>query len=391
MATKSRANNEGSIYQRTDGRWCAEVSDGYGLDGKRKRRVVYGRTRAEVAAKLRSMQTDQSAGRLVTSKRQTLRTFLEAWLEDSVKQSRRPKTYMSYRQIIDQHLVPALGRYYLDKLTAQHVLAYINLKVESGLSNRTVAYHHATLRVALKDAMRWDLVSRNVAASVTPPRVKRHKVNPLSPAEAAKLLAAVHGTRQEALFGVALAVGLRLGEALGMRWEDVDLTEGTLTVNYQLQKINKEWVLVEPKSEQSRRVISLPDVCVKSLKAHRTRQLQDQLAAETWGNEFGLVFTTSIGTPVDDANVRRELNKAVKAANLRTASDEPRHVRFHDLRHTCASLLLAQNVHPRVVMEVLGHSQISLTMDTYSHVMPALTRDAANLMNDLLSRSMAGN
>jgi integrase len=284
-----------------------------------------------------------------------------------------------------------LGRHYLDKLTAQHVLAYMNHKIESGLSARTVEYHHATLRVALNAALRWDLVPRNVAELVEPPRVRRHRIEPLSPDDAGRLLAAFRAHRLEALFTVALAVGLRLGEALGLRWEDVNFTDGTVTITGQLQKIDGVWTLVELKSEQSRRVVSLPDVSVRALREHRTRQLAEQLAAERWDNALGLVFTTSVGTPVDDANGRRDLNKAVKRADLRTANGQPRHVRFHDLRHTCASLLLAQNVHPRVVMDVLGHSQISLTMDTYSYVMPALTRDAANLMDGVLTRSMAAN
>jgi integrase len=200
----------------------------------------------------------------------------------------------------------------------------------------------------------------------------------LDPDEARTFLATVKGDRLEALYSVALSLGLRQGEALGLLWENVDLDTGILKVRTALQRIEGKQQLVEPKTAKSRRNIIMPEVTITSLRTHRIRQLEERLAAGTRWKEQGLVFTSTIGTPLDQRNSFRLFQEALQRAGLP-------HIRFHDLRHTCASLLLAQGVHPRVVMETLGHSQISLTMDTYSHVIPALQRDAADRMNALLT------
>ncbi len=179
------------------------------------------------------------------------------------------------------------------------------------------------------------------------------------------------------MYTVALALGLRQGEALGVRWEDVDLEAQTLRVRYALQRIDRKPTFVEPKTTRSRRTLPLPPSIVTALRAHRVRQLEERLlAGERW-QDWNLVFASTVGTPLDGHNVTHRLQKHLERAGL------PRQ-RFHDLRHCCASLLLAQGVHPRAVMEILGHSQIALTMDTYSHVMPAMLRDAANLMDGIL-------
>lgn len=223
------------------------------------------------------------------------------------------------------------------------------------------------------------MVARNVATLVDVPRVQRPEVQPFSLEQARTILDAIRGNRFEALYSVALAVGLRRGEALGLRWDDVDLDAGTLKVRTALQRIDGKLQLVEPKTSRSRRTIALPDMAVAALRSHRARQLQERLLAGSRWQDTGMVFTTSIGTYMEPRNLTRHFNRTVKNAGL-----PPK--RFHDLRHTCASLLLAQGVHARVVMEILGHSQIGLTMDTYSHVAPSLQRDAAGRMNDALTR-----
>jgi integrase len=204
-------------------------------------------------------------------------------------------------------------------------------------------------------------------------------VSPLSPDEARCFLEAIRGDRLEALYLVALGAGLRQGEILGLAWADVDLEHATLTVRNALQRVDGRLVLVEPKSVTSRRVVALPIIVVDALRAHRTRQREDRLLAGwRWQDDpRGLVFTTTIGTPMDGIAVTRRFQALLAGAGL------PRQ-RFHDLRHACASLLLAQGVAPRVVMETLGHSQISLTLNTYSHVIPALGREAANRMDEML-------
>ena len=282
-------------------------------------------------------------------------------------------------RLVRGHIVPAVGHLQLAKLSPQHVQSFINDKLAEGLSPRTVQYLHAVLRRALNQALKWDLLPRNVATLVEPPRVRRPEVQPLTTDQVQIFLEATRGDRLEALYTLVLAVGLRQGEALGLRWTDLELDGGTLSVRTALQRIGGKLCLVEPKTARSRRTITLPPVVVSALRLHRARQLQERLLAGANWQDTGLVFTTTIGTPMDARNLTKRFQKALKGAGL------PKK-RFHDLRHTCASLLLVQGVHPRVVMEILGHSQMSLTMDTYSHVMPTLQQEAAGLMEALLTQ-----
>lgn len=266
------------------------------------------------------------------------------------------------------HLGPGLGHLRLAALQPQHVQAFLNAKLAGGLSPRTVRYLHAILRRALGQAEKWGLVVRNVARLVDPPKVRRPEVRPLTLEEARTFLTAVQGHRLEALFTVALALGRRQGEVLGLRWEDVDLERGTLSVRYQLQRVAGGLVVVAPKSERSRRTIELPRPVVEALRRHRLRQLEERLrAGEAW-RDSGLVFTSTIGMPLEPRNLIREYHALLDRAGL------PRRP-FHHLRHT-AALLLAQGSDIRVVQQVLGHSQIALTADLYApcHVRPAQGR-----------------
>jgi integrase len=376
MSSK-RGQNEGSIYRRADGRWAGAVSLGY-KGGKRYRKAIYGKTRAEVRRKVAAAQRAAEQGLPLGSERQTLSQFLRDWLEHSVKPSTRPRTHASYAQLVRLHIEPELGRVPLAKLSPQQVQQLMNRKLASGLSPRTVRYIRAVLRRALNQALKWGLVPRNVATLVEAPKSEACEIRPLDPHQARRLLEALRGDRAEALYSVALAVGLRLGEALGLRWDAVDLDAGVLVVRSQLQRLEGKLRLTERKTSRARRTIHLPVAVVEALRRHRIRQFEERLlAGERW-TETGLVFTSTIGTPCDARNVTRHLALVLDRAGLP-------HVRFHDLRHTCASLLLAQNVHPRVVMEILGHSQIALTMNTYSHVMPTMQEEAASRMDAVLS------
>lgn len=410
MASKKRGQNEGTITQRKDGRWEARISLGYD-GGKLRRKCVYGKTRKEAQEKLTALLAATQRGLPVSkSERTTVEAFLNEWLSTVVEPSKRPKTALSYRQVAERHIIPDLGRIPLTKLTAQDVQRWLNRKaqqteirkrvvrepaqkgkkavtrqidVEVQLSSRTVLYMREILRNALNQAVRWDLVPRNVATLVKSGPVQRKNLEVLTPEQAKELLAAAKGHRLEALFSVALAIGLRIGEATGLRWRDIDLREGTITVNHQLQRIKGELTLTQPKTSKGVRTVILPRFATEALQAHHVRQqiIDRPYAGEEW-QETGFVFTSERGTPLDDANVRRTLRQLLKTANLP-------HMRFHDLRHTCASLLLAQKVPPRVVMEILGHSQISLTLNTYSHVIPQLEHEAAGLMDNLLRTEKA--
>ncbi len=371
-----RGHHEGSIYKRSDGRWAATVTLGY-ENGKRRRKTFYGETRKEVQEQLTKALSDIQQGLPLPNERLTVGAFLTRWLEESIRPMRRPKIYTSYAQVVRLYLQPMLGRKMLAKLSALDVQALINQLLEQGLSPRTVQYTHALLRAALNKAVKWGLVARNVATLVDAPGPDQQEMLFLSPEEARSFLEAIRGDRLEALYTVAIALGLRLGEALGLRWQDIDLETGILRVQVSLQRIDGKLVVDELKTRRSRRSLALPHFAIAALLAHQARQNEERQAAGAHWEEQGLVFGTRLGRPLGQRNVIRCFRRTLKKAGIT-------HRRFYDLRHTCASLLLAHGVHPRVVMEILGHSQISVTMNTYSHVVPELGHDAAKRMDDLM-------
>lgn len=378
MAGK-RGHGEGTIFKRRDGRWCAELYLGIAKDGKRQTWRTYGDTRREVADALSKVIDERRRGQSIVIEKQTLAEFLNHWLTNSVKPSVRPLTYESYEVNVRVHILPELGRHELTKLAPQHVQHWLNERVGAGLAPRTVQYAHAVLRRALNQALKWGLVHRNVATLVDVPRVVRPEVQPFTPEQARLFLSAAAGDRLRALYTVAITTGLRQGELLGLRWEDLDFETATLRVRVALQRVDGGWRLVEPKTPKSRRVIGLPAIALAALREHCDLQdAERRHAGERW-EERRLVFTTGTGRPLDGPNVTHQFQHLLVRAGL------PR-LRFHDLRHTCASLLLADGIPPRVIMETLGHSQISLTMNTYAHVMPALQREAAKRMDELLGR-----
>ncbi|MGO9178720.1 MAG: tyrosine-type recombinase/integrase [Candidatus Limnocylindrales bacterium] len=337
------------------------------------------RTRWALSDRLHGTLDPGTASHSDTLNDLTLGAFLEDWLTDVVRLSVRPRTYVSYCYIVRLHLAPGLGHRPLAALSPADVQAFLNAKSAAGLSPRTVAYLRGVLRQALGHAERMDLVFRNAARLARPPRIPRRPVSPLTVEQARTFLLAIRGDRLEALYLVALGVGLRQGEILGLRWPDVDLVAGSITVRYALARIDGQLVLVEPKSASSRRVVPLPAIVRDALTAHRLRQTQECLTLLPQPPDpfADLVFTTTLGTPLDGISVTRRFQRILRAAGL------PRQ-RFHDLRHACATLLLAQGVPARVVMETLGHSEISFTLNTYSHVLPALGRQAAERMDEVL-------
>lgn len=371
MPTK-RGNGEGSIglYK---GRWTARLTL---PDGRRK--AIYGQTRAEVARKLAAAVRDRDVGLDVSPDKVTVAGYLHRWLEESVKPTNRPSTYLSYEGHVRMHLVPAFGSLRLSELTPQLVDGMMAKKLEAGLSPATVVRIRATLRRALNRAVKQGLVHRNVAALADPPKVTTKPVAPLTPAMAQDLLTAIRGHRLEALFVLALATGLRQGEMLGLQWSDIDLDVRRVIVRNALQRIDGKYVLVPPKTERSRRTLSLPTTTVKMLSEHRDRQKAERAVAGNDWFESNFVFTTDKGRPLDGVNVTHAFQRLVKAAGLP-------HMRFHELRHACASFLLAQGASMRLVMEQLGHSQIGLTMNTYSHIMPEALEEAASMMEQVLS------
>jgi len=376
-----RLRGEGSVWLRADGRWCGAINLGW-EHGKRRRKYFYGQTAEQVQAAILRARADLAQGLPVVAERQTVEEFLGRWLEDSVKPSVRPLTYEQYRQHVKLYLAPLLGRHQLAKLAPQHVRAFIKRKLADGLSPRTVQLSLVILRRALGQAVKDGLVGRNVAKLADPPRWKRPEIKPWEPAEAARFLDAIRTERLEAAYLLALSLGLRRGEVLGLRWSDVDLEGKTVTISQALARVGGKLEFIEPKSRQSRRTVPIHDGLVAALRNHRRRQFEERLAAGSRWHDGGLVFTTGIGTPLEPRALNEDFERVVMAAGLRR-------IRLHDLRHSCATFLLAQGVHPRVVMELLGHSQISLTMETYSHVLPDAMREAIGRMEALLGKAAA--
>lgn len=377
MAREKRGNQEGSVRQRTNGLWEARFS----VNGRQV--SVYAESRPEVVRKMRVRLQQAERGLPASNERITVEKFLLTWLEESARPTVRPTTYESYAGHVRNHLIPVLGRHKLAKLEPSHVQAMMNDQLAGGLSPATVNRVRATLRRALNQALKWGTVSRNVATLVDPPKSTRFRVEAITPEEANAITAAVAGHRLGPLYVLMLAMGLRLGEALGLSWDDVDLEGGTLTIRRSLQRLQGEFKLADPKSEQSRRTLPIPAFVTAQLKLQRAAQNRERLAAGgAWDGNWGLVFLTDSGRPLDNANVNHTLKRLLKAADMRP-------MRLHDLRHGCASLLLAKGVSPRVVMETLGHSQISLTMNTYAHVIPSLQRDAADRMDEVFSSSQS--
>ncbi len=366
---KRRAKGEGTIGKLADGRYVARLELGRGPDGKRRRKAFYGATKEEVTKKLRMALAERERGMLVIAKRQTVGQFLTAWLAGL---DRKPSTMRFYRQKVG-YLLPALGSIQLDKLTPEHVEQLLAAKRKEGLSPQSLHHIRSVLRTALAKAVRNGYVTRNVAELADPPRVTRYEAKFLTPDQARAFLAAAEGDRFEALFAVALSLGLRTGEALGLQWADIDLEAGRLTVNHALQRVNGKWELIAPKTDRSRRTLTMPRSLVDRLRAHRARQHEARLLMGSAWRPSDFVFTNLSGRPLDSSIVRAAFWGILAKAGL------PR-IRLYDLRHSCASLLLAQGVAPRTVMDILGHSTITLTMNTYSHVMQPALDEAASKM-----------
>ena len=374
-----RGNGEGSIYQDNDGRWRAVVDLGW-RRGQRRRKYLSGRTRAEVAGKLRKVLDEQDAGLEISTDglAPTVEAWLTHWLDKIAARKLRPSTLATYRGYVNNRIVPNIGRHRLDQLQPEH-LERLDAQVhDEGLAPATALQIHRIISRALKVAMQRGKLHRNVATLVDVPSVSREEIKPLDARASRAVLDAAIGRRNAARWSVALALGLRQGEALGLPWDAVDLDAGTLTVRQALQRQRGGGlVIIPPKSRASRRTIPLPAQLVDALRAHRTQQLTERFAGGSAWVDSGLVFTTVVGRPVDPRADHREWQELLKSAGVAPA-------RLHDARHTAATLLLTQGVPARVVMELLGHSQITLTLGTYTHVVPEMARDAADRMGNLL-------
>lgn len=386
-----RGSGEDSIYLDGD-RWRGAISLGRGTDGRRRRVKVSGRTKAEVVAKLKETHRAFDAGVDRPTSRLTVGAFLDRWVEELPGRV-EPSTAANYRDTVRLHLKPALGTKLLNKLSVADANALWAEKRNAGYRPNSIRIMRSVLRSAIRQAERESLVVRNVAALSDPPRVGQSESRSLSIPEARRLLDAARGDRLEALYALTLTLGLRRGEALGLRWEDVDFDEQTIAVRRQLRRIGADadagesagrrtqLILKDLKTKRSRRTLHLTQSLAPLLRSHKARQAAEQLAAGPLRADSGLVFTTPTGTPVDPDNFSHYFDRLCRRAGLG-------HWHPHELRHSAASIMLAQDTPLWVVSEVLGHASLTITKDVYGHLMGREKRAATESITGVLFDSM---
>jgi len=360
---KRRAKGEGSIYfNEKINLWVAQITL---PNGQRKSKSS--KTQKMALNWLIDQRTKARDGLYVTDDRIKLGEFLDHFLGDVAVHNLRPRTYETHSGYVRNHIKPELGNILLNQLRPDQVQAFYTKKLSEGLSKRTVQYLHAILHKALKQAFQWGLVTRNVTDLVDAPRPQRKPPTIWSADQSRAFLQAVEGHQYYPIYVVAIYTGMRQGEILGIHKEDIDLEHGIINVIHQVQPIRgKGLVVTDVKTEKSNRPVTLPKTVSKVIHEHLESV------------ESGLIFTSKSGQPLWSANVYRHFKRTSRDLGLPD-------IRFHDLRHTHATLLLAAGVHPKVVQERLGRSQISLTLDTYSHVVPSLQTEAADQFEAILS------
>ena len=366
-----RASGEGSVFKRGK-RWVAQVGSGD------NRETQYFDTQREANAWRHKTVEQRRQGLVFAGSKVLLSKFLDEWLVVA-KTSVRPNTYHQYSQIVHQHINPMLGEILLKDLRPDHVQSLYTKKLEDGVSPSTTRMIHAVIHRSLNDALKLGLIVRNVSDSVTRPKVPRKEMKTLDDYQVRLLIQAAESSQMEALFWVAVTTGLRQGEILGLKWSDLDWQTRRTHVQRQVQRRKGEGlVFCEPKSASGRRVIVLGQSTIDKLRQYKKDQQNDRMLAGNKWQEHDLIFPSPIGTPLDPSNIVKAYKRSLKAAGLPE-------IRFHDLRHTAATLMLQQGINPKIVQERLGHSDISLTLNTYSHVLPHMQEEAAEKMDELLT------
>jgi len=360
---RRRSRGEGSIYfWKEKGLWVSKITL---PDGTTKKK--YGKLQKDVREYHQTALNQLRQGMLPKDDSITVSQFMAHYMEAVGKHTLRPTTQESYWSHIRNHVDPTIGKIKLKDLRPDHLQSLYSQKLSLGLSRRSVRLLHANLRTALKQAMRWGLVARNVTDLVQAPRPAKTTFTFCTKEQLNTFLKGVEGHRWYPIYVLLVYLGLREGEALAIHYEDCDMVNRVINVRHTLITLKTGVTLSEPKTQMSKRAVTLPKVAYDVLK-----QYLDQLEIN-----HGLIFTSSAGTPIYPRNFIRHFKKVIAEAGLPD-------IRVHDLRHSHASLLLASGVHPKLVQERLGHSSIALTLDTYSHVIPSLQEEVARRMDDLM-------
>lgn len=370
--SKNRGRNEGSIFKRTNGTWCAQVS----VEGKRISK--YFKTKKEASDWLLEMRNKLKSGISLAGAQTTLAEYFSEYLKAN-KTTIRPNTHFQYSQIVRQHILPMLGKIKLDELKPNIIQQLYSHKLDQGISERSVLLIHAVLHKALRQAVMWGIIGWNPADGVIRPKKQHKEMKVLNDTQVRTLLLVAKGTPMHILLQIEITTGLRFGELLGLQWKDLNWGNRQLQIQRQLNRLKSHGLTFsEPKTKAGRRTIVLGKSTISLLHDHWL--LQQKMIIE-FGDQWqdnDLIFPSETGTPADQSNVTKRFKLLLIKAGLPD-------IRFHDLRHTAATLMLLQGINPKIVQERLGHADISMTLNTYSHVLPSMQEDAAEKIDDIVT------
>jgi len=371
----------GHITKRSEGSYSIvlDVGTDPGTGRRKQQRVTVRGTKKDAEKRLGELLHQLDTGMFMLPSKTTLAEYLERWLSDYAKPNLSPRGYERYESIARVHLIPSLGGILLTQLRPEHLQKHYTAKLNNGLSALTVKYLHTVIHKALQTAVKWGLVNRNVADGVDVPRARHNEMQTWDEYDITRFLEAAKDTPYYALFYTALFTGMRRSELLGLSWQDVDFLFCQVSVTRGLHYLKDgSYVFTQPKSAKSRRTIALSPSAILTLKEHKEKQEVIRASLGILLKDDDLVFSTPEGKPLRPNTVSRAWTMLAARAGVKV-------IRFHDARHTHASLMLKQGIHPKIVQERLGHATIAITLDTYSHVAPGLQEAAAKRFDEVLS------
>jgi integrase len=353
--------------------------------GKRKQKWFNGfKTKKQAQSELIKILNQLENNTFVNPEKITLAEYMNQWFEDYVKLKLAPKTVQGYKYIIEKHINPSLGHILIQKLLPIHIQQCYSQKLESGridnkggLSTKSVIHIHRVLRKALYNAEKMQLIQRNVADFVELPKLKKFKSGVYDENQVKALLKVAKENDMYLPILLAVSIGLRLGEVFGLQWKDIDFRDNTIVIQRSLSLINRKLVFHEPKTEKSNRVIVVSDTIINELECQQEKQKESKSIMGQAYNDYDLVNCYDDGLPINPSNYTHRFAKLLKRNGLP-------HIRFHDLRHTNATLMLKQNIPAKVASERLGHSTVSITLDLYSHVLREMQEEAAKKIDNVI-------
>jgi len=373
---KHHRHGEGSIYQRKDGRYAAALR----VEGKRK--VYYGKTYKEAQEKLQQALYEKKQGMLATGPQQTLEQFLSHWIEHVQKPAVGIRSYINQRGVLYNHVIPVLGKVRMRQVTPEKLeMLYELLQQEKNLKGSTIKLVHATLHKAFGYAVRRNIIARNPCDLAIKPRTEKFDIQPLNEDQARRLVEIVRGDLLfEGLITITVTLGLRRGEVLGLKWDDIDFVNKCLYIRRSVGHLGRHGIIEKkPKTKSGLRKVNVPDFLIDILKLHRQRQEEQKVKKGTAWKNSGYVFCNTVGNFYHEGNLDKRYKRLLKDAGLPE-------VRFHDLRHSAATILISMGVNPKVVQELLGHSSITTTLNTYTHVLPTMQQEAMQKLHDFYQK-----